>query len=160
MDRKMRRIRQQLAEEETDRILRTGKTGVLAVAGDDGYPYAVPVNYVYADGSIWFHSAAEGHKINALRRNPKCSFCIVEKDDIVPEEFTTYFRSVIAFCHAEIVDDAETKRRVLLRLSEKYSPGLDPAAEISRFLPPVCIIRLRPDHLTGKQAIELTRPDA
>lgn len=53
----MRRVRQQLPPEEAEEILRTATAGVLAVAGDDGYPYAVPVSYVYAGGKIYFHSA-------------------------------------------------------------------------------------------------------
>lgn len=153
----MRRFKQQLSAEETLRILRDGKVGVLAVAGDEGYPYAVPVNYVYADGNIYFHSAAKGHKIDALLRNPKCSVCVVDKDDVVPEEFTSYFRSVIAFGRAEIIDDIETKKYALIELCNKNSPGIDPANEIAKFLDAVCIVRISLDAVTGKEAIELVR---
>lgn len=85
----MRRFKQQLPGEETERILHKGKYCVMAVSGDDDYPYAVPVNYVYEGTAIYIHSAAQGHKIDALRRNPKCSLCIVDKDDVIPEEFTS-----------------------------------------------------------------------
>lgn len=68
MFRKMRRYRQQLSQEETISILKSGKTAVLGVLGDDGYPYTVPINYVYADGKIYFHGAKSGHKIDAIKR--------------------------------------------------------------------------------------------
>ena len=157
MERKMRRFRQQLPPEETERILHDGKYAVWAVSGDDDYPYAVPVNYVCKDQNIFIHSAAQGHKIDAIRRNPKCSLCIVDKDDVVPEEFTSYFRSVIVFGTAHIVDSEEEKITALRLLSDKYSPGIDPAAEIQRFLKVVCIIRIDIEYVTGKEAIELSR---
>lgn len=153
----MRRFKQELPPEESARILNTGRYCVVAVSGDDDYPYAVPVNYVYSGNAIYLHSAAQGHKIDALRRNAKCSLCIVDKDDIVPEEFTSYFRSVIVFGTAHFVESADEKVTALRSLAEKYSPGIDPEAEISRFIKSVCIIRIDIDSITGKEAIELTR---
>ena len=93
----MRRFRQELPIEETKEILRNGRECVIAVSGDDNYPYAVPINYVYDGEHIYLHSAKQGHKIDALKRNPKMSLCVVAQGDIVPEEFTTYFRSAIVF---------------------------------------------------------------
>ena len=157
MTRTMRRFKQQLSAEETERILQTGKYCVMAVSGDDDYPYAVPVNYVYDGNAIYIHSAAQGHKIDALRRNPKCSLCIVDKDDVIPEEFTSYFRSVIAFGTASFVESTEDKVTALRLLGDKYSPGIDPEVEISRFIKTVCIVRIDIDSITGKEAIELSR---
>lgn len=157
MTRAMRRFKQQLSSEETERILRIGKYCVLAVSGDDDYPYAVPVNYVYDGAAIYIHSAAQGHKIDALRRNPKCSLCIVDKDDVIPEEFTSYFRSVIVFGMAHFVESTEEKVAALRLLGYKYSPGIDPEAEIARFIKTVCVVRIDIDSVTGKEAIELTR---
>lgn len=153
----MRRFRQELSESESIDILKRGKVAVMAVAGDDGYPYAVPVNYVYDEGCIYVHSASEGHKIDALKREPKCSVCIVDKDDVVPEKFTSYFRSVIAFGEAEFIASEEVKIRALRLLCEKYSPGLDPTNEINKSLKAVTIIRIQLKRITGKEAIELSR---
>lgn len=157
MARTMRRFKQQLSAEEVERILRNGKYCVMAVSGDDDYPYAVPVNYVYYGTAIYIHSAAQGHKIDAIRRNPKCSLCIVDKDDVIPEEFTSYFRSVIVFGKANFVESMEDKVTALRLLGEKYSPGIDPDSEISRFIKTVCVVRIDIDCITGKEAIELTR---
>ena len=95
MFREMRRKRQLLPHEESVAILKKMTNGVLALHGDDGYPYAVPVSYVYADGKIYFHSAPQGHKTDAITRDGKVSFCVVERDEIVPAEFTTYFRKIL-----------------------------------------------------------------
>lgn len=95
--REMRRKRQMLSAKESEEILRRMTNGTLALHGDGGYPYAVPVSYVYSDGRIYFHTAMQGHKVDALMRDDKVSFCVVEQDDVKPAEFTTYFRSVIAF---------------------------------------------------------------
>ena len=78
-------------------VLSRGSHGVLALAGDEGYPYAVPISYVYEGGKLYFHCAKSGHKLDAIARCPKASFCVVDQDQVVPQEYTTYFRSVIAF---------------------------------------------------------------
>lgn len=153
----MRRCRQEIPSDEVENILKQGKYCVLGVSGDDDYPYAVPVNYVYDGTSIYIHSAADGHKIDALRRNPKCSLCVVDKDDVVPEEFTSYFRSVIVFGKAHFMASTDEKVMALRLLSDKYSPGIDPGAEIAQFISAVSIIRIDISSVAGKEAIELTR---
>lgn len=137
--RRMRRFRQELSETEVVEILKRGKTAVWAVEGDDGFPYAVPINYVYYASAIYIHCAMQGHKIDAIKRNPKCSLCIVDKDDVIPDRFTSYFRSVIVFGLAEIIDSDQDKVSALKQLCEKYSPGLDPEREIDRSLSNVCV---------------------
>lgn len=87
--RKMRRGRQELSLEETEAILNRQTAGVLALSGDGGYPYAVPISYIYADGKLYFHCAKSGYKLDAIRRDPKASFCVIDQDQIVPEKFTT-----------------------------------------------------------------------
>ena len=156
-DRKMRRFKQELPFEESERILRDGRYVVMAVAGDDDYPYSVPVNYVYTGKNIYLHSAMSGHKVDSLMRNPKCSLCIVDKDDVVPEEFTSYFRSVIVFGKADFVEDVNDKVSALQLLCAKYSPGINPDAEIAKLLKTVCVIRIDVERISGKEAIELTR---
>ena len=73
MFREMRRKKQKLTEKQCIDILKRAKTATLALHGDDGYPYSVPVNFVYEDGKIYFHGAKEGHKIDAIKNNPKIS---------------------------------------------------------------------------------------
>ena len=155
----MRRHRQQLSREECERILGRCTSGVLALTGDGGYPYAVPLSYVYADGAIIFHSAVEGHKVDAIRRDSRCSFCVIEQDEIKPAEFTTYFRSVIAFGRIQILEDDNEKVQALRLLGSRYSPGDEHGLqhEIDKSLDHVLLLRLDVEHLSGKQAIELVR---
>ncbi|MEA4813979.1 MAG: pyridoxamine 5'-phosphate oxidase family protein [Oscillospiraceae bacterium] len=158
MFREMRRINQKLTDTECAEILARGTSGVLAVSGDDGYPYAVPLSYVFADGKIYFHCAKTGHKLDALQRSDKVSFCVVDSDEVVPEKYTTYFRSVIVFGRVRAIADEAGKRAALDTLAEKYSPfekGRE--AEVEGALPRVCTLVLEPEHITGKEAVELKR---
>nr|WP_230633221.1 pyridoxamine 5'-phosphate oxidase family protein [Methanosarcina mazei] len=129
--------------------------GVLACSGDDGYPYAVPLSYVYFNGRIYFHSAKAGHKIDAITKNPKVSFSIIDEDKIVSKEYTTYFRSVIAFGKARIVEGDE-RLESFTALVEKYSGNQSEEArnkEISR-CKQAHIIAIDVEHITGKESIE------
>ena len=160
MFRDMRRKKQLLSDEESYRILRNATNGVSALSGDDDYPYAVPISYVYHDGHIYMHSAVKGHKIDAINRNEKVSFCVVEKDEIVSEEFTTYFRSVIAFGKARLVEDMNEKIDILRILAAKYSPKETEesvAHEIDKSILHINVIDITIEHVTGKESIELVR---
>ena len=155
----MRRNRQQLSREECERILGRCTSGVLALTGDGGYPYAVPLSYVYADGTIIFHSAVQGHKVDAIRRDHRCSFCVIEQDEIRPAEFTTYFRSVIVFGRIQILEAADEKVQALRLLGRRYSPNDEAGLqhEIDKSLDHVMLIRLDIEHISGKEAIELVK---
>ena len=107
--RAMRRLRQQLSEEESISILQKSTAGTLALLGDNDYPYAVPISHVYADGRLYFHSALSGHKVDAIRKCDKASFCVIAQDDVQPEKYTTFFRSVIAFGRIHIIEDEAEK---------------------------------------------------
>lgn len=109
MFRKMRRAERELPEGQAKEILENGSYGVLALAGDGGYPYAVPLNYVYDGERIYFHCAVEGHKIDAIARDNKCSFCVVENGGVIEDRFTTKYRSVIAF--GKIYEETDEKCR-------------------------------------------------
>lgn len=160
MFREMRRKNQVLSREESIAILNLGTAGVLAVSGDNDYPYAVPISYVYHDNKIIFHSARSGHKIDAIKKNQKVSFCVIDEDQIIPEEYTTYFRSVIAFGKAHIIEDELERRTAMEVLTEKYSaqmPKEHKAAAIDKGIKALCMIKLEIEHLSGKEAIAFVR---
>lgn len=160
MFREMRRSRQQLSEKDSLAVLDRGKYGTLALLGDNGYPYAVPLNYVLWQGKLYFHSAKHGHKIDAVRNEPKASFCVVDSDELVPQEYTTYFRSVIVFGDVSIVSDGPEKRSAIEALAEKYFPEDSEQhrnAAIDREYAPLCMLRMDIRHISGKQAIELVK---
>ena len=156
----MRRKRQELSREDTAAILERRDSGVLALAEEGGFPYAVPLSYVYTGDKLYFHCAKSGHKLELIRQNPKASFCVVDQDQIVPEEYTTYFRSVIAFGRIRLLEAPEEKRRAIELLARRYAPEDTPAnrdAAIDRDFAPLCMLELSIEHLSGKEAIELVK---
>ena len=155
----MRRKKQELPVEEVNAVLYRGKSGVLALEGNDHYPYAVPMSYVCDGQKIYFHCAVTGHKLEAIARNCKASFCIVDQDEIVPEEYTTYYRSVIVFGRIRILEDKQEKREAIEKLARKYTPDgsdADRAEEIERGWQRLCMLEMGIDHISGKEAKELT----
>ena len=155
--REMRRKRQQLSDEESYAILQKATSGTLALLGDGGYPYAVPISYVYSEGKLYFHSALSGHKVDAIRSCDRASFCVVAQDDVKPAMYTTFFRSVIAFGRIHIVDDEAEKLAAARLLGNRYNPHQDEALqkELENGLARMLVIRLDIEHLTGKESIEL-----
>ena len=155
--REMRRKRQQLSDEESYAILQKATSGTLALLGDGGYPYAVPISYVFCEGKLYFHSALSGHKVDAIRSCDRASFCVVAQDDVKPALYTTFFRSVIAFGRIHIVDDEAEKLAAARLLGNRYNPHQDEALqkELENGLARMLVIRLDIEHLTGKESIEL-----
>ena len=160
MFREMRRKNQQLSQGECEEVLRRNTSGVLAVLGDEGYPYAVPLSYAYDGGAVYFHCAKSGHKLDAIKRCDKVSFCVVDQDKVVPQEYTTYFRSVILFGRASILESEQEKRAALEKIAVKYSP-VEPQEsrdnEIAKSMAAVCIVKIDIEHITGKEAKELVK---
>ena len=119
-----------------------------------------PSVYYYEEGKIFFHCGKRGYKIEALKRNEKVSFCVIDQDQIIPEEYTTYFRSVIVFGKIRILEGEGEKRRAIEKLALKYAPE-EPEEKTNRaltgsFLLCVCW-KLSIEHISGKEAIELVR---
>ena len=160
MFREMRRNKQQISNEETLKILNEATNGVLALDGDDGYTYAVPLSFAYADNKIYFHAALKGHKLDAIKNNDKVSFCVVSQDEIVQETFTTHYKSAIAFGRIKIIEDNENpeKRHGLELLAGKYSPDV-PAEKLEKVIngqmKALVVMVMKIEHLTGKIAKEL-----
>lgn len=159
MFREMRRKRQQLSDEEGIAILENATAGTLALLGDGDYPYAVPISYVYHDGKLFFHSALVGHKVDAIRRCDKASFCVIGQDDVQPKKYTTFFRSVIVFGRIHIIEDETEKLETARMLGNRYNPNDDESLqkELESGFSRMLMIRMDIEHLTGKKAIELMK---
>ena len=153
MFRPMRRSEYCLGEQESLALLGQGTHGTLAVLGDEGYPYAVPLNYAVADKRIFFHCALEGHKLDAIERESKVSFCAVLEEEIVPENFDTRFTSVVAFGGARLLqkqDEIEFALRTLIRhlAPDHIEPGED---VIRRYEGKVGVVEIAIEHITAKK---------
>lgn len=154
MKREMRRGKQALTKTEMTAVLMRNNSGVLALNGDDGYPYTVPLSYVYLAGKIYFHCAKAGYKLDALEHSEKASFCVIDRDEVVPETFSTNYISVIAFGKAHVVTDEKEKRLSIGLLAGKYGTGDEEAAEreIKKDWNGLTMIRFDIEEMSGKAA--------
>lgn len=155
MFREMRRIKKQTTNERAIEFLKEAPNGVLAVLGDDGYPYAVPVSFAYTDGKIVFHSSSVGgHKLDAISKCEKVSFCVVTQDNINSKDFNSIFRSVVVFGKARILEDVEEKTAGLEAILKKYSPDfLESGREyIKNAFDDTSVVEITIDYMTGKAA--------
>lgn len=148
----MRRKTRALDLKTAKDLLLKAEYGVLAVSGDNGYPYAVPLNFVYADDAIYFHCAKSGHKIDAIKNDARVSFCAVPYATVAPSEYTTMYESVIVFGEAEIVTEKAEQHRAAVLLSQKHACGTEEEieAEIERFKDALCIVKINITHITAK----------
>ena len=159
MFRDMRRANQALSRDLCLEILESSENGVLALAGDEGYPYAVPLNHVLLEGKLYFHCALEGHKIDAIRSCGKASYCVVDADRVDAGELSTHFRSVIAFGRARMVEDIGECKRALLAISRRFAPDNMLAAQelIEQMANCTGIIEFTIEHLSGKESKTLAK---
>ena len=155
MFRPMRRFRQEMTREHCEEVLLRAPYGVLSLLGEDDYPYGVPMNHHYHDGKLYFHCAATGHKLDAVKNCPKASFTVVDLAELVPEKLTTRYRSVIAFGEIRLIEDTEEKRAAVIRLSEHLAPGIPHQHESGGHLRNLAMMEMTIHHLSGKQSMEL-----
>lgn len=126
---------------------------MLSVNGDDGYPYGLPINHYYceADGKIYFHSGMKGHKVDAISRSDKVSYCVYDSGFRREGEWALNIRSVIVFGRIEFVEDRDKIYRISRLLAEKFT---DDEAYIAREIehagPRTLMFALVPEHMTGK----------
>jgi len=160
MFRPMRRSGQQLTRQQCFDILSSATHGVLALHGDDGYPYAVPMSYVLWDEKIYLHCAMTGHKMDAMKSNEKVSFCVVAQDKVVPETYSTDYLSVVVFGKARIMEDEKEKREAIARLTLRYAPAEPQShmdAEIAESIGHLAMVEISIEHITGKQSLHMAK---
>lgn len=119
----LRREKNKMSDLDAHRLLDLGEYGVLAVLNVDGYPYAVPVNYVSEGVKLWVHCAQEGAKIEAIIAHPAVSFTVVGRHAVDAKRFSSDYESVICFGQAQVMDDSALKIEVLQRFIKKYAPA-------------------------------------
>ena len=153
MFRKMRRIKQQITEDECIRILKENLRGVLSMIGDDGYPYGIPLNHFYSedDGMLYFHCAKTGHKLDAIKACDKVSFCVYDKGYRKEGEWALNINSVVIFGRMKFVTDEEKTREICINLAHKFTDDEEYLEkELKYSFPNVQCLELIPEHITGK----------
>lgn len=150
MFRTMRRWKQQLTEEECIEVLEHEPRGVLSVHGEDGYPYGIPINFVYDGGKIYFHGAKQGHKIDALKKDNKVSFTVMDHGYLESNKLGLNVKSVVVFGRIRFVDDREETIREAWKLGLKYDPADFVESELKAKANVIQVLELSIDHMTGK----------
>ncbi|MDD3186003.1 MAG: pyridoxamine 5'-phosphate oxidase family protein [Anaerostipes sp.] len=151
MFRKMRRWKQQISNEECIEILNSEPRGVLGVYGEDGYPYTIPLDFIYRNEKLYFHCAKEGHKLDAIKVNDKVSFCVMDEGFQKDGQWELNIKSVVIFGRIKKVDDMEKSTNIVRELGLKYYPTTEEVEEViehgvHRFE----VLELTVDHMTGK----------
>ena len=153
MFRKMRRFKQQISDEECIRVLKEQPRGVLSMIGDDGYPYGMPLDHWYCeeDGKLYFHGAKEGHKIDAIAKCDKVSYCVMDEGFRKEGEWALNINSVIVFGRIKLVDDPDKARLIGENLCRKFTDDEEYIQhELTNALPRAQCLELIPEHMTGK----------
>ncbi len=157
MFRKLLRRKQQLSDSECIEILKSEPRGVLSVVGDKGYPYGLPIDHWYCEesGKLYFHCGKIGHKLDAIRACDKVSYCVMDGGTLEEGGWALYFRSVIVFGRAKIIENKARIIEITRQLSYKFT---DDTAyiedEIRRFAAGTLCIELTPEHICGKRVHE------
>lgn len=153
MFRPLARKKQELSLDECIDILTSEKRGVLSVNGENGYPYAMPMNHYYCpeDGCIYFHSGRKGHRTDSLKADSRVSFCVYNSGTPKEGHWSLNVKSVIVFGKIEITDDGETIERICAPLSRKFTRDEEYISfEIAESSKNTLILKLTPEHVTGK----------
>ena len=148
----MRRVDRQMAETEAKKLLGRGEYGILALIDEEGRPYGVPLNYVYANDAVYVHCALQGKKLNAIAANPQACFTVVGHNQVLPDKFATNYESVMVFGPAAIVDAAE-KEFALEAIIQRYSADFLEAghAYIEKFRAATQVVKISIEHISGKR---------
>lgn len=154
MIRGMRRSERQLSDEAAKQLLKDENWGVLSVYGDDGFPYGVPVNYVYWEGILYIHcSSAASHKLDGIRKCDKVCFTVIPQHELDAKNLACHYESVIAFGKASIIDSPKEKRKAM----EYFMQGLAPEmveTGLQKCNPEtsgLSVIKIEPVLVTGKR---------
>ena len=153
MFRKMRRFKQQISEEECREILKQEPRGVLSLIGDNGYPYGIPMDHWYCeeDGKLYFHGAKEGHKIDAIEKCDKASYCVYDKGFRKEGEWALNIKSVVVFGRLRPIHDVEKSMKICRELCGKFTEDQEYIEhEVKHAGPHVLCLECTPEHMTGK----------
>lgn len=127
MFRKVRKIKNELDEKTTKEVLEKAPRGVLALNGDDGYPYGLPLNFYYDEdnNALYFHGTKTGYKIDCIEKSPKASFTAILEEGVSDDGWSKNVSSVVAYGLLEEIEDSDFARDALEKLAQKYYPSED-----------------------------------
>lgn len=157
---KMRRTAQAMEGSDCRQVLERNTSGVLSLLDENGYTYGVPMSYLPVGNTVYFHCAKVGAKLDAIRHHDRVSFTVVDCDRVIPDSFTTHYRSVIAFGRIRILTEDAEKETAIRALAQRYSPGGSVARlekTVAEEMDNLAILALEIEHLSGKESMALKR---
>lgn len=157
MFRSLRNQKKAISEESAKTLLKEAPRAILSVNGDDGYPYAVPVNYLYDEDKnrIYFHSLKGGYKVECMDKSDKVCFTACGKEMIKEEAWAPFVQSVVVFGRCHPIEDRETMFEVLRDFAMKYYPNEELVhREIKATGHAVQMYEIEIEHMTGKEVQE------
>lgn len=157
MFREMRRIKQELPLEEAKSLLMKNKRGVLSFNGEDDYPYAIPINFLYdeEENKIYFHGAKTGYKLDCIKKNNKACFVTYGDEKLSENGWSYYLKSLVAFGEIEIIEDRDLAAKKLIRLASRYFPSMEEINEVmERSFKNTLVYSLNIQHMTCKKVHE------
>lgn len=157
MFREMRRIKQELSLEEAKSLLMKNKRGVLSLNGEDGYPYAIPINFLYdeEENKIYFHGAKSGYKFDCIEKNNKACFVTYGDQELSENGWSYYLKSLVAFGEIEIIEDRDLAAKKLIELASRYYPSMSEINGVmERSFKNALVFSLNIQHMTCKRVHE------
>ncbi len=157
MFRAVRKKKNEISQDEAKNLLRSSRRGVLAVNGDEGYPYAIPINYLYDEenNKIIFHGAKTGHKVDSIKKNDKICFTVFGNETFIEENWAPYLQSVVVFGRCHLVENRDDTVSLVKKFALKYYPNEDMVnEEIANSGKGVQMFEIKIEHLSGKKVQE------
>lgn len=157
MFRAVRKKKNEISQDEAKNLLRSSRRGVLAVNGDEGYPYAIPINYLYDEenNKIIFHGAKAGHKVDSIKKNDKICFTVFGNETFTEENWAPYLQSVVVFGRCHLVENRDDTVSLVKKFARKYYPNEDMVnEEIANSGKGVQMFEIKIEHLSGKKVQE------
>lgn len=158
MFRSIRKKRNEIGLEESKQLLCNSRRGVLAVCGDEGYPYAIPINFLYdeSENTIIFHGAKAGHKVDSIKANDKVCFTVYGNESIKKEAWAPFVQSVVVFGRCHLVSGLEENVRLVRKFAQKYYPSLELVdEEVKASGKGVQMFEIKIEHMSGKEIQEI-----
>ncbi len=157
MFRSIRQKRNEISTDEAKELLRSSRRGILAVNGDDGYPYAIPINYLYDEDAhkIVFHGAKAGYKVDCLKVCDKVCFTVYGNERIQEESWAPFLQSTVVFGRCHLVENQEATMMLIKKFAMKYYPDeklVDEAVASSGRA--VQMFEIEIEHMSGKEVQE------
>ncbi|HBL41160.1 MAG TPA: 5-nitroimidazole antibiotic resistance protein [Ruminococcaceae bacterium] len=157
MFRHMRKVKNEIGIDMAKHLLKTERRGVLSVNGDGGYPYAIPINFLYSeeDNKIYFHGSRVGHKVDSINACDKVCFTVFGNEQIKKEEWAPFVQSVVVFGRCRTINNKDLNKKLVTAFAEKYYPYSELVKEeVDSYGAVVQMFEIEIEHTSGKEIQE------